>query len=117
MRTQAGEFNHRVTIEQITETRTGADVIKTWTTYVERWAKVTSSTGREVINAQQRWPEVDYAITVRGDSKTMLITPKMRVILTRRAMNKTLNILAVLDIDERGMEIKMMCTREGDRAD
>ena len=114
MRSQAGQFNHRVTIEQVTETRTGADVIETWSTYAERWARVQTLTGRELLSSQQRWPEVDYAITVRGDSATMLITPKMRVILTRREMNKTLNILAVLDIDERGMEIKMMCAREGD---
>lgn len=111
-------MRHLVTIQKVTETRSGADVVETWSTYAEVWARVRPLTGRELEASAQRWPEVDYSIEMRGNSKTGEITPKMRVILKNTRVTpitqKTFNILAVLDQEERGVEIKLICKREGD---
>ena len=111
---RAGRQRHRVIVEQVTETQDSVNQpVKTWTTYVEMWGKVRPMRGRELFTAAQRWPEVDTVITLRGNPRTDLITEKMRASLTTRDRTKIFNILAVIDKDERGIQVDLICRREG----
>lgn len=114
---RAGQLRHLVTIEKVTETRSGADVVETWSTHTEQWAQVRPLTGRELFTSQQRWAEVDTQIVMRGNPETRGITSKMRVVLNDTLANpptsKIFNILAVMDIEERGVQINLMCRKEG----
>ena len=115
---RGGRLRHLITIEKVTETRSGADVVETWSTHTEQWARVRPATGRELFTSQQRWPEIDTIIEMRGNLKTREITSKMRAVLSDNhvtpSTQKIFNILAVLDREERGIEIKLICRREGD---
>ena len=109
---RAGQLRHFVTVQQVTETQDASgQPIESWATYIQRWASVKPLSGdsRELFTSAQRWPEVEVKITLRGDETTRLITPKMRVLFG----TKIYNILAAVDIEERGIKIELMCRKEG----
>jgi len=111
---RAGRQRRRVIIEQVTETQDSVNQpVMTWTTYHEMWGRVRAMRGRELFTSQQRWPEVDTVITLRGNPRTDLITEKMRASVTTRGVTKIFNILAVMDKEERGIETNLICRREG----
>lgn len=81
MSVRAGQLRHRITIKR----PLGADDASQ-NTYGEDegdpeligsfWAKVVSLAGRELYQAQQRWPEARYEITMRYQPEHS-ITPNM----------------------------------------
>ena len=74
-----GEFDRRIEIESVTETRgDGGGVIKTWATFDIRWAKREYKGGFEGEEADKKISVNSIDYTVRYDSER-IITTKMRI--------------------------------------
>lgn len=102
---RAGTLRHRIVIEELTETprNTFGAPARTWTTFVTRWARVRPLKGKELFEAQQVYPTVDHAITLRGLDG---VTSKMRVSFDSRIFD----IKGVTSPDERGIQTDLMAT-------
>lgn len=99
----AGAYRHRITIQQATETRdTFGEAVPTWGTYAERYAEILPQSGREFIGARQLTPELSHLIRLRTVAG---VTPKMRAVLGSRVFD----ILAVLDDENRGIQMTLAC--------
>jgi len=98
-----GKLRHRVTIEQVTETR-GSDgsIIETWSTYATVQASIEPVSGRECFAAQSTQADVTHRVYTRYVSA---IVPKMRVKCGSRAFD----ILSVINTRERNRELQLMC--------
>lgn len=100
---RAGRLRHRVTIQSATTTVDSfGQPIETWGTFATVWAAVEPLSGREYFDAQQVQSEVSYRVRIRHLSG---VVPTMRVSYDSR----TLEVLAVLNIDERDREMHLMC--------
>ena len=100
---QAGRLRHRITIQTFTTTKDEfGQPVETWDTFDTVWASVEPLTGREYFQAQQTQAEISYRVRIRYLSG---VEPTMRVIHGSR----TLEILAVLNAEERNREIQLMC--------
>lgn len=113
---RAGLLRQFITVEQdVGTTVTGAgQPIKEWQVFCERHAHVKELQGRELFSSQQKWPEVDTTVVLRGDADTVAITSKMRVRYTNRFLQeKILNILIPMDDDGCGVTILLQCRKEG----
>ena len=104
----AGTLRHRVVIQQLTETpRDGFGApARAWSAFATRWASVEPLTGREIFEAQQTYPRVDYRIRLRH---TEGITSKMRVDFNGRFFD----IVGVWVLQERRVETHLMCIASG----
>lgn len=100
---RSGKFRHRLTIQQVTETRgaTG-EIERSWSTFAERWGAMTPLAGREYFMSAQRNAEVTHRFELRF---TPGVTAKMRVLHDGR----TFNIEGVIDVEERHREMHLMC--------
>lgn len=100
---RAGELRHQITIQHKTVTRggMGGEVI-TWSDVGTVWAAVEPISGREYFAAKTENAEVSHRIRIRHRNG---ITSGMRVSWGARVFD----IQAVLDIQERGREIHLMC--------
>jgi len=101
---QAGNLRHRVTIQQVTETRDDmGGVTQTWSTFAASLhAEIAPLSGRELLLARQVNAETTHRIRLRYRAG---ITPKMRVLFGSRIFA----IESVLDTDERGIEVVLLC--------
>ncbi len=100
---QAGRLRHRITIQNFTSTKDDfGQPIESWSTFAAVWASVEPLTGREYFQAQQTQAETSYRVRIRYRAG---VVPTMRVIHGSR----TLEILAVLNAEERNREIQLMC--------
>lgn len=104
---RAHRLDRRITIEQAVTARdeTGDETI-TWQTYCTRWAAVEPVGGSEFWTVHQETGTQQIAITLRYDTQTAAITPKMRASWGGRL----LNIEAVVDRDSAHRQIDLMCT-------
>lgn len=100
---RAGELRHRITIQQKTVVRDtyGGETV-TWTNTATVWAAVEPLSGREYFSAQQVQAEVNHRIRIRYRAG---ITTTMRVLWGTRVFD----ILAIINLQERGREIHLMC--------
>ncbi len=100
---KAGKLQHLVTIQDYAVTRdaTGGEV-KAWATHAQRWAWMKPLTGSEKYVNQQLIAQVSHEINIRYASG---VRPKMRVLYGTR----TFDIVAVLDWEEKGTELKLLC--------
>lgn len=101
---KAGSLRHRVTIEQQTTTK-GAKggVIKTWTTFAERWASVEPLQGREFYDAQKVNSEARYKVVLRYLAGVL---PTMRV----KYGTRTFEIVSPpINPGERNIELHLLC--------
>jgi SPP1 family predicted phage head-tail adaptor len=74
---RAGLLSKRVTIQQFSESQNDyGEPVKSWTTYVTRWAKITDVSGREEFSNFQTVSSVLTLFRVRYKSG---ITTKMRI--------------------------------------
>ncbi len=108
---QAGTLRHRVRVESLTEVPRnsfGAPA-RTWATFATRWASVTPLGGRELFEAQQVYPEVDYIIKMRWLEGA---TSKMRAVFKGRVFD----IAAVRVLEERRVETHLICKATGPEA-
>ena len=101
---QAGNLRHRVTIQQVTETRDDmGGVTQTWSTFAANLhAEIAPLSGRELLLARQVNAETTHRIRLRYRAG---ITPKMRVLFGSRIFA----IESVLDTEERGIEVVLLC--------
>lgn len=82
---QAGDYPHRIVIEQPTESRSASGAQSfTWATFTSRWARFVPKGSREYIAAQAAVTELEWLIECPGFSA---ITTKMRVNFSSRFMD------------------------------
>ncbi len=100
---RAGRLRHKVVIQKTTEDRTDSgETTNTWSTHATVWASIEPLNGREYFQAQQETAVVNTRIRIRHVDG---IVPKMRVLHGARVFD----IKAVIDVNERGREIVLMC--------
>ena len=98
-----GPLNKRVTIQTATESRDShGDVAQTWATHATVWAAIEPLSGSERIVAQQAEAFTTHRVRIRYLST---VTSDMRVLYGTRYFN----IESVLNIDERGEEMHLLC--------
>lgn len=104
----AGLKRHKITIQSATESADSyGGTTQTWATYTTCWACIEPLSGREFFSAQQVNAELTSKITVGYDSKTSVVTQKMRITYNGR----TFRIVAPpINIEERNREILLMCS-------
>ena len=102
---QAGKLRHRVKLmanDGQTQDSTGQPVSK-WVIESVLWAEVRPLQGTELYRAQQVQPELTHAVRTRYTAR---LTPAKRIQL---GTDRTLEILSVLNLDERGAEMEALC--------
>ena len=101
--TTAAIFRHRITLQELV---TGQDEagqpVQEWQDVATVWAAVEPLRGREYWAAAQVQSEVTTRIRIRYRSG---VRPDMRVLYGGRVFNVT----AVIDPEERHMELQLMC--------
>jgi SPP1 family predicted phage head-tail adaptor len=108
---RAGNLRHRVTIQQPTLSGDGmGGGTHSWSNIATVWGNVTTTSATNTLNVEEQTSDqfrtVQYYVVVlryRGNLQT-----NMRLI----HRNRTLEILSILNINERNWEIRMYC-REG----
>lgn len=104
---RAGKLRHRITIEQSAEVPDSTGVItQIWITFASVWADVVSLSAKEIELAHQLTPEVTYQIETRFIKG---VRTDMRIIYGRRIFS----IEAVIDVDERHKELRLLCKEVG----
>lgn len=100
---QAGRMRHRVRIQRAVEARNGLnEVITTWSSLATVWASVEPLRGREFFDAEQVQSEVSHRVVMRAYPG---LTARDRLLYDGRL----LQIIAVIDVRERGKEFQVMC--------
>lgn len=100
---RAGRLRHRVTVEQLLVTDDGyGGQSQAWSTFATVWASVEPLQGREYFQAQQAQATVTHKVTMRHLDG---VTHDMRV----KHGSRALNIVSVIDTEERGRELVLMC--------
>lgn len=96
---------HRITIQSPAESRdsTGA-VLVTWANFATVWASIEPVSGREYFAASQVQSSTDARIRIRYLSG---VNQRMRVVYGAEVYD----IGAVIEINHRGRETHLMCTR------
>ena len=78
---------------------------ETWATEMLLWASIQPLAGRELERARTVVANATHKVTTRYRDG---ITPRKRI----RHDNRTLNIEAVLDVDERNRELVLTCVEQ-----
>lgn len=102
----AGTLRQRVAVQTKTDERDASGgVVEVWTTAHTRWARVEPLRGKELFEAQA----VDGRLTVKV---TMRVYPGLSA--TERLVygTRVLNIVTVLDVDERHITTVALCTED-----
>ena len=101
---RAGDLRHAVTIQaRASEARNsfGEETFE-WETHQQVWAAIEPLSGRELIDAHEVQAEITLRVRIRSLSG---VVPDMRVLFGARI----LEIQAVIDLEERGHEMHLMC--------
>lgn len=104
----AGELRRRVTLQKLTTAldETG-EVIRTWDDVKTVWAKISPTTGNELSNAAQLYPEADTQFVMRYDPSfpvDQLMMDSWRIIDQWGAQYDIAN---VSDIDARHIRLEI----------
>lgn len=108
--TPVGQMTERVRVyQQASNATPNADgqVEEDAELYATRWAKVEPLRGNERFAAQQVQADVAYRVRMPSDPTTRAITPEMWLLLSN---DTRLNITAAYDVDDRNIEIELLCT-------
>lgn len=82
---QAGNYPHRIVIEQPTETQSASGAQSfTWATFVSRWARFIPKGSREFVAAQASMTETEWLVECPGYAA---VTTKMRINFSSRYMD------------------------------
>ena len=104
-----GRLRHRLRIQSATETRTGSGgVTYTWATDAVVWAAVRPLLGREYMEARRVDAAVTHEVRIRYRSG---LTPSHRFVFDNDT-SRELNIVSVLNVDERDRELVVMCRED-----
>lgn len=107
----SGQFNKRVTIQQL---KTGVEDANNqidvsdaanWQIYVTRWMELIPKGGREFRLAQQQEGDLTHLVRFIGDSATRGITHEMRILYGSRV----LNIVDSYDVDGKQQVQECKC--------
>lgn len=100
---RSGKLRHRVTLQEPSETLDEyGERVEGWTSYADRWCGISPLTGKELTQAQQVQPVVTHRVTMR---QTDAVKPTHRILHRERY----LYVESILDADERGREMTLMC--------
>jgi SPP1 family predicted phage head-tail adaptor len=103
---KAGSLRHRVQIQTFSEARDAdGGITPTWTTAATRWASVEPLRGNEFFNASQVKGNVTHRVVMRYYAG---LTPTDRIVHDSR----NLNIVAVLNPDERNIMTEVLATEQ-----
>ena len=82
---QPGKLRHRIEIQQYTKTvNADRESVLTWETLTHARADLNNLSGREFLQADKNQAISTHSFTIRVNSKTELIQPKMRIIFKSR---------------------------------
>jgi SPP1 family predicted phage head-tail adaptor len=102
---RAGQLRHRVTLESpVASLDAYRQESRSWATVGTYWAFVRSPEGREAVIARQLRADVTHVVTMRYLGSTTL-NAECRLVFRGR----TLNILSVLNVDERRRTYELHC--------
>jgi len=76
--------------------------------YATRWAKVEALQGNERVAASQVQANTNYRVRLPSDPLTRAITAEMWLLLED---DTRLNVTAAYDIEERRVEVELLCSR------
>lgn len=106
---RAGELNRLLSVQSRSAT---IDAVggqsTTWSTVKQIWASIDPMSGRELLAAQARTPEVTHLITVRYDST--FANPTVAATYRLQYGTRNFNILASLNELERNHRIAFHCS-------
>ena len=99
-----GKLRHRIEIQRfVTQEDEWGNEFSGWETLAHVWAAVEPLKGEEYYAARQAVAEVSHKVTMRSPGEK--ITPLDRIVFEDRIFE----IESVLDIEERGRELVLMC--------
>jgi len=104
---QAGKLRHRVTIQQPVESSPNEyneDTI-TWTDVCKVWAEIVPTTAAEFQRNERISMDSTHVVTIRYRSG---LDSTMRVVYDSR----NLNIDSIINKDERGIRLELVCKEE-----
>lgn len=100
---RAGRLRHRVTVQSASSsTDSFGQPQPSWASVGTYWANVVPLMGKEAERARQIRADVTHTVQMRIPTA---ITPEMRLSYDSR----TLNIVEVVNIDERNREYRLTC--------
>lgn len=100
---RAGDLRHRVTIQQlVTVYDEYNQPVEMWQDLTTVWAAIEPLSGREYWQAKAVNAEVTHRVRMRYRAG---ITPEMRLVFNGRVFE----ILAVLNLEERNIELQLLC--------
>jgi len=100
---RAGQLRHRLTLKSrsVTPDSYGQDITAA-TTQATVWGSVEPLSGRELLLAQQVQADVTHRVRIRFHDG---VHPKWTVTHDSR----DLHVLSVVDVEERGIEMELLC--------
>jgi len=113
---KAGEYRHRLTIEENTGTSEDAtyrEKVESWTAYLEVWAAVDTGASRQFWAAKQVHPELTHLITFRyrGD-----FDPSKEIRFTwvdgRDVSHTCYPVGPAIDVDNAHVDYRLACVEE-----
>lgn len=104
---EMGKYSQRVTVWK-NEPTTNADGqrVETPVKFIERWAYVRPSGGREFYQAQQAQADVSHQVRILSDRQSRTITASMWLTLRD---GERLDIKRIYDVDLRKEELALEC--------
>lgn len=105
LRTRAGGYRHRITIEENTGTTQNdyGEPVEVWTTFAEVWARVQPVSSREYLEARAQSADVSHRITMRHLEG---VTREMRVKFKGRILEI---VQPPRNVEEVGKKMEMLC--------
>jgi SPP1 family predicted phage head-tail adaptor len=105
---EAGEMRHRVTLQELAEVEDAyGQKIKSWGDRIRLWSSVRPLSGRDTVNAGQLFSTCSHAVVMRYNPG-VVADPNFRLLFGSRV----LNIVAVLNLSERGKKTVAFCTEQ-----
>lgn len=104
-------FNCRIGIERRVENHHDefGEPLEYWEEIAARWASVRPVSGSEGLGGNQQIAEVTHTVRMASDRQTRSIGPKMRLKFKSDPDRCPLEVLRSYDLNERRMEVEVMC--------
>jgi SPP1 family predicted phage head-tail adaptor len=104
---QSGRLRHQITLQSPSRTRNAVgEPVTTWTDVATVWASVGPLSARDLFAAQQWQAEVTHRVRIRYAPDVADVQDSWRVLFGSRV----LVIRTVRNIDERNVEIELLCS-------
>ena len=102
---RTGKLRHKVTIRRLTRIENDiGDLVTVWVDIATAWAAIEPVGGKEYWTAAQLQAETTHKVTMRP-------VPGVRILPADQLYfkDRILEIEAVMDIEERGRELELLC--------